>query len=144
MTVNIVLVIITFIGGATLGHTPLNVIQMIWCNLIMDILGAIALGTETYKKDEDVSVQNKSNRISRRDKILLPEMWRQIIIQGTYQIIVMMFIMYGGPFLFFKESFNPITAELRYTDGPMKGEPTDHLRLNTILFHTFVLMTLFN
>jgi len=76
MTVNIVLIIITFLGGATLGHTPLNVIQMIWCNLIMDILGAIALGTETYKKDEDVSVQNKSNRISRRDKILLPEMWR--------------------------------------------------------------------
>ena len=80
----------------------------------MDILGAIALGTETYKKDEDVSVQNKSNRISRRDKILLPEMWRQIFIQTIYQVIVMTFIMYGGPFLFFEDSFNPITATLRH------------------------------
>jgi|TARA_B110000305_G_C19344196_1_gene590778 Ca2+-transporting ATPase len=80
MTVNITVITITFIGGATLGHTPLNVIQMIWINLIMDILAAIALGTETFKRDDDVSVKNKSNRISRKDKILLPEMWRQIFI----------------------------------------------------------------
>lgn len=80
LTVNIVLVTVTFLGGATLGHTPLNVIQMIWTNLIMDILAAIALGTETYKKDVDVSIHNKSNRISRKDKILLPGMWRQIFI----------------------------------------------------------------
>jgi magnesium-transporting ATPase (P-type) len=144
LTVNIVLVTITFLGGMTLGHTPLNVIQMIWTNLIMDILAAIALGTETYKKDEDVSVHNKSNRISRKDKILLPEMWRQIFVQSAYQVIVMMFLMYAGPYLMFKESFNPITTPPRYADGPMKGQPTDYLRLNTIMFHTFVLMTLFN
>jgi Ca2+-transporting ATPase len=34
-----------------MGHTPLNVIQMLWVNLIMDVLGAIALGTEPAKKD---------------------------------------------------------------------------------------------
>lgn len=144
MTVNISVITITFIGGATLGHTPLNVIQMIWVNLIMDILAAIALGTETFKKDDDVSVKNKSNRISRKDKILLPEMWRQIFIQSTYQVFVMMLLMYGGPFLFFEKSFNPIKAELRYTEGPLKGEPTDQLRLNTMVFHTFILMNIFN
>ena len=144
MTVNIVLVTITMLGGATLGHTPLNVIQMIWCNLIMDILGAIALGTETYKKDDDVTVNNKSNRISRKDKILLPEMWRQIFIMSFYQVVVMTFLMYGGPFLLFEHSFNPVTAHFRYKDGEMKGEPTDKLRLYTIMFHSFILMTLFN
>lgn len=41
---------ITIIGGATIGHNPFNVIQMLWVNLIMDILGAIALGTEKYQK----------------------------------------------------------------------------------------------
>jgi magnesium-transporting ATPase (P-type) len=35
-------------GGATIGHKPLNVIQMLWTNLIMDILGAIAIGTEPF------------------------------------------------------------------------------------------------
>jgi len=46
----------------------------------MDILAAIALGTETYKKDSEVSVANKSNRISRKDKIMLPFMWRNIFV----------------------------------------------------------------
>lgn len=80
MTVNISMITMTFIGGATLGHTPLNVIQMIWINLIMDILAAIALGTETFKRDDAVNVANKSNRISRKERIMLPEMWRQIFI----------------------------------------------------------------
>ena len=55
-----------------------------------------------------------------------------------------MILMYGGPFLFFEKPFNPIEAQLRHTDGPLTGEPTDKLRLNTMVFHTFVLMTLFN
>jgi hypothetical protein len=42
-------------------------------NLIMDILGAIAIGTEPYKKDD------KTIRISRSQKIMMPEMWRLII-----------------------------------------------------------------
>lgn len=52
--------------------------------------------------------------------------------------------MYAGPFLLFKDSFNMITGEMRILDGPLKGEPTDKLRLHTIMFHSFILMTLFN
>lgn len=60
MTVNISIVFVTIVGGLFLGHTPLNVIQMLWINLIMDSLGAIAIGTEPYKKDlNTVSVENK-------------------------------------------------------------------------------------
>jgi len=51
MTVYISIVVVTIIGGLCLGHTPLNVIQMLWINLIMDSLGAIAIGTEPYKKE---------------------------------------------------------------------------------------------
>lgn len=144
MTVNISVITITFIGGATLGHTPLNVIQMIWINLIMDILAAIALGTEKFKKNEEVSIANKSNRISRKERIMVPEIWRQIFIQSAYQVTVILFLMFGGPFLFFKKSFNPITEPARYTKGPQNGQPTDKMRLDTMVFHTFVLMTLFN
>ena len=45
---NIVICFITVIGGI-FGHPPLNVIQMLWANLVMDILAAIALGTEPWK-----------------------------------------------------------------------------------------------
>lgn len=73
LTINIVIVVITIIGGLTMGHVPLNVVQMLWVNLIMDTLGAIAIGTEPYKKTD-----SRSSRISRKDKIVLKEMWRQV------------------------------------------------------------------
>jgi len=72
MTMNISLVFITIVGGLTLGKPPLNIVQMLWCNLIMDVLGAIALGTEPYNKNSTA----ESHRISRKDKLFLPEMWR--------------------------------------------------------------------
>ena len=70
LTINVVLCFITILGGATIGHPPLNGVQMLWCNLIMDVLGAIALGTEPYRKDQT------GPRISRKDCIMNPELWR--------------------------------------------------------------------
>jgi magnesium-transporting ATPase (P-type) len=107
---------------------------MLWTNLIMDILGAIAIGTEPYKKN-----QGKSNRISRRDKILLAEIWRQVLVQALFQILVMMFLMFAGPFVMFPESFNPASMPPRIDE-----KPTNRLVLDTICFHTFILMNLFN
>jgi magnesium-transporting ATPase (P-type) len=48
------LCIIVLLSGATLGRSPLNVVQLLWTNLIMDILGAIAIGTEPYQKDKQL------------------------------------------------------------------------------------------
>ena len=42
--------------------------------------------------------------------------------------------------IFFEKSFNLIYTPLRNKDG----EPTDRLVLDTICFHTFILMNLFN
>jgi len=54
-------------GGVSLGYTPLNVLQMLWINLVMDILASIALCTEPYQKDKNGA------RISRRHPLMLPE-----------------------------------------------------------------------
>lgn len=69
LTINLVICFITIIGGCTTGKTPLNIIQMLWVNLIMDVLGAIALGTES-PGNENIS------RISRKDGIINAVMWR--------------------------------------------------------------------
>jgi magnesium-transporting ATPase (P-type) len=135
LTINIVICFMTILGGLTLGRTPLNVIQMLWVNLIMDILGAIAIGTEPYQKED-----KQMNRISRKDKIMTPEMWRQIIGHSVYQILVMMILMYFGVFMFFDKTFNLVTAK-SYDDD---GKQTGRLVLDTILFHTFILLNLFN
>jgi len=133
---NVVICVITIIGGFTIGVPPLNVIQMLWANLIMDILGAIAIGTEPYKNDDS----GTSNRISRKDNIIKPEMMRTIICHAIYQIVVLLVLMFFGQMIFFSESFNLVSTP--YRDAA--GEPTNRLVLNTICFHTFILMNLFN
>lgn len=72
----------------------------------MDVLGAIALGTEAPRVGAD-------SRISRKDKIITPVLWRNIIMMSLYQIIIMLIFMYFGQMMFFKKSFNLVTAPLR-------------------------------
>jgi len=102
---------------------------MLWCNLIMDVLGAIALGTEPYRKD------HTGPRISRKDFIMNPELWRQIVLHSIYQILVMVVLMYFGNSMFATQPFNLITEP---KDSP------DRKTVDTICFHTFILMSLFN
>lgn len=135
LTVNISLCFVMLLGGFSLGHPPLNVVQMLWLNLLMDVLAAIALGTEPFKDDS-----RETRRISRRDEVMLPEMWRQVTVQATYQILVMMMLMYFGGLMFVTEGVNLIHAPIRNPDGT----GTARLKIDTICFHTFVLMNLFN
>jgi len=61
--------------------------------------------------------------------------------QAIYQIIVMCVLMFCGQLIFFEESFNIITE----LDSPTKDEKVnDRMRLNTMCFHTFMLMNMIN
>lgn len=113
---------------------------MLWVNLIMDILGAIALGTEPARKECQVSEENKQKRVSRSDKIMLKEMWRQILIQVCYQVLVMIILMYFGGLIFFGGEIDLVYTPLRNKNG----QPTNRMTLDTIIFHTFVIMNLLN
>lgn len=125
-TVSISMLVTCFISGVTLGNLPFNVIQMLWINLVMDILAAIALGTgcDSIKK----------GRISRKEKVFEAGMWRQIIVQSFYQIIVNLVIVYFGGMMIGKE-YNLVTTDPR---NPGK------VLTDTFLFHTFFMMTMFN
>jgi Ca2+-transporting ATPase len=46
LSVNIVCLVIVFIGGATLGNSPFSIIQLLWINLIMDTFAAIGIASE--------------------------------------------------------------------------------------------------
>lgn len=45
LTVNFVALTVTFIGSAVMKQSPVNAIQLLWINLIMDSLAAMALAT---------------------------------------------------------------------------------------------------
>lgn len=145
MTINVVLCFYVFLMGATTGQSPLNVIQLLWANLIMDVLGAIAICTEPPRKqrvlkegeDQESGVEE---RISRKDRIINLSMWRSILGQAAYQLLVLTFLSYFGTLIFFDQSFNIVTEPL--LDD--KYNPTSRMTMNTIIFHTFILMNLFN
>lgn len=46
LTINLVALTMIFLGGITIGDSPFNVIQLLWMNMVMDTLAAIALATE--------------------------------------------------------------------------------------------------
>jgi Ca2+-transporting ATPase len=133
-TVNIVAVSLVFISGATLGSSPLNVIQLLWINMVMDTLAAIALATEPPHPTE-----LKKERVRRHDKIFTPVMYRNIFGQAIYQFLVVIILLYFAP-LMFDIRYDYIYDEAYFVNG----NPTNRLYHYTLIFHTFMLMQLFN
>lgn len=74
LTANIVAIFMALIGGIFLGDSPLNSVQMLWVNLIMDTFAAMALATEPPK--EDII---KGKPYPKNDNIITPIMWRNIL-----------------------------------------------------------------
>lgn len=128
LTVNIVAMFIAFIGGVVIGESPLTTVQLLWVNLIMDTFAALALATEPPKPE---LLDEKPH--GRDDKIVTSIMWRNVIGQAIYQIIVLCVLLFLGDTILGVEKRQPGT---RWT--PENGV---HF---TIIFNTFVMMQVFN
>ncbi|EFA79639.1 P-type ATPase [Heterostelium album PN500] len=129
LTVNFVAVTMAIIGAITDGESPLRPIQMLWVNLIMDTLGALALATEP-------PTEKLFDRLpyGRYDSLITRRMWRNIIGQTIYQLSFLFAIMYGAPTL------------VKLFDLPAYSHWTLHDKLvyHTIIFNTFVFCQFFN
>jgi Ca2+ transporting ATPase len=91
LTVNMVALIMAFSGAAILKESPLNPIQMLWVNLIMDTLASLALATEP---PNDELLFRKP--YSRFESLITADMWKNIISQGCLQIIILGTILFKG------------------------------------------------
>jgi len=109
--------------------TPLNAIQLLWINLIMDSMGALALATE---EPEDSLLDRMP--VGRTQGLISPIMWRNILVQATYQLIVLFGILFRGDIFFGPDGYN-----LRKGESFMQSRP--HY---TILFNAFVWCQIFN
>ena len=130
LTTNIVAVFMTLLGGLILKDSPLNAIQMLWVNLIMDSFASLALATED---PTDKLLDRKP--YSRDASILTPMMLLNIFSQSIFQIIVLTVIIFYGDYLF----------------GVPSDRELEHFMWNnvngyhfTIFFNIFVFMQVFN
>jgi len=95
LTTNIVAVFMTFLGGIILKDSPLNAIQMLWVNLIMDSFASLALATE----DPNDSLLDRKP-YSRDASILTPMMKLNIVSQAIFQITTLTIIIFYGDYIF--------------------------------------------
>uniref|UniRef100_A0A183BHI8 Calcium-transporting ATPase n=1 Tax=Globodera pallida TaxID=36090 RepID=A0A183BHI8_GLOPA len=127
LTVNIVAVFTAVVSACTISDSPLKAVHMLWLNLIMDTLASLALATEmpTVELLERKPYGRKKSLISRT-------MIRNILCHAVYQFAILMLLLFKGP-----ELLNVDTG----IDAPIYSPPSVHF---TIIFNSFVLMTLFN
>jgi magnesium-transporting ATPase (P-type) len=133
ITVTVVCVFVVLVGGTTLGESPFNVVELLWINMVMDTLAALALATEPPVKDQFQAKLKKS------DKIILPVMVRNIMGQSIYMIMVMMTLLYFGP-LMFGINYDYVNTSF-YGDDYSSTNKQLHY---TLMFQTFMMMQLFN
>lgn len=97
------------------GNAPLTAVQLLWVNMIMDTLGALALATEPPNND-----LMKRMPVGRKGNFISNVMWRNILGQSLYQFSVIWFLQTRG-----KETFQLYS-------------PYSDLILNTLIFNAFV------
>jgi magnesium-transporting ATPase (P-type) len=88
LTVNLVALLLVFFGAVLGFEEPINAVQMLWVNLVMDTLGALALGTEPPIKE---LLERKPYK--RTASLISIPMRRNILIQSLFQLAVLFFLM---------------------------------------------------
>ncbi|KAL3316200.1 ATPase, Ca transporting, plasma membrane [Cichlidogyrus casuarinus] len=129
LTVNVVAVISAFVGSCIITESPLKAVQMLWVNLIMDTLASLALATE--QPTEELLERAPYGRTK---PLINQAMWKNIIGQSIYQLTVLCYLIWHGEVLLDVDS-----GRASPEDHP--SGPTEHF---TVIFNTFVMMTLFN
>lgn len=119
LTVNVVALTLTFVSAVTGMEPPLNAVMMLWVNLIMDTMGALALGTEP---PSPTLLQRKPYK--RNASLISNKMWRHIFFQFVFQMAVLSYLL-----LYCVEDFQTSYGSQQ------------HL---TIVFNTFVFCQVFN
>ncbi|KAF7730071.1 hypothetical protein EC973_003017 [Apophysomyces ossiformis] len=119
LTVNVTAVLLTFISAvaSTKQKSVLTAVQLLWVNLIMDTFAALALATDPPTPE---LLQRAPE--PRSAPLITLKMWKMIIGQAIFQVIVTLVLLYSDVLHYSSES----------------------VVLQTIVFNTFVFCQIFN
>ena len=124
ITVNITACLLTFVSAvASLDNHPvLTAVQLLWVNLIMDTLAALALATD--KPDENFLRRKPAGR---HTPLIMVCMWKMILGQAMTQLAVTFILHFAGHKLFFGER----------TLNDQEKQQLDALTFNTFVWLQF-------
>lgn len=113
LTVNVVALTLTFLSAVRGRAPPLNAVMMLWVNMIMDTMGALALGTEPP------ALTLLDRRPYKRNASLISNtMLRNILMQFILQLALLAYLLFDG-----------------HADFGVEEESRAHF---TIIFNSFV------
>ncbi|MED6216509.1 Calcium-transporting ATPase 10, plasma membrane-type [Stylosanthes scabra] len=116
--------VINVIAAFSSGDVPLNTVQLLWVNLIMDTLGALALATEP--PTDHLMYRDP---MGRREPLISNIMWRNLLIQAIYQVSVLLILNFRG--------ISILKLTHKSSDNALKVK-------DTLIFNAFVLCQVFN
>jgi Ca2+-transporting ATPase len=123
VTVNITAVLLTFISAVSSDseESVLTAVQLLWVNLIMDTMAALALATDP--PTESILDRKPDPKSA---GLITVTMWKMIIGEAIYQLAITLLLYFG--------------AEKILSYGTQKEVE----RIPTLVFNTFVWMQIFN
>jgi Ca2+-transporting ATPase len=119
LTANFAALAVVFVAALAQRDLPLTAVQLLWVNLIMDTLAALALATEPPMPE---LLERKP--YGRYDPLISSIMYRNIVGQSLFQVATVLSIMFAAPVV-------------------LDMEPDSRV-VTTICFNTFVWCQLFN
>ncbi|PON73837.1 P-type ATPase [Parasponia andersonii] len=117
LTVNVAALVINFVASVSSGKVPLTAVQLLWVNLIMDTMAALALATE-----QPTNELMEKPPVGRKEPLITRIMWRNVIAHALFQVTVLLTLQFKGRSIF----------------------GVDEKVKNTLIFNTFVLCQVFN
>ncbi|KAI9698971.1 MAG: hypothetical protein M1836_003160 [Candelina mexicana] len=123
VTVNITAVVLTFVSAVSNDQeeSVLKAVPLLWINLIMDTLAALALATDPPA----LSILNRKPE-PRSAPLITLTMWKMIIGQSIFQLVVTFILYFAGIRIFGYST------------------PREIAQHSTLVFNTFVWMQIFN
>ncbi|XP_070667419.1 putative calcium-transporting ATPase 13, plasma membrane-type [Malus domestica] len=117
LTINVATLVVNFVTAASAGEVPLTAVQLLWVNLIMDTMAALALATDKPTKE-----LMEKPPVGQTDPVITNIVWRNLLTQALFQIVVLLILQIKGRSIFgVSEKVN-----------------------NTLIFNIFVLCQVFN
>ncbi|KAJ8760695.1 hypothetical protein K2173_017721 [Erythroxylum novogranatense] len=119
LTINVAAFVLIFITAVSFGEVPLTAFQILWVNVIVDIVAALAL----FNAQPSDDLMLRGPPVNQSQLLMISTlMWINLSVQAFYQVIVLLTLLFKGTQVF------GLTEKVTHT----------------LVFNTFVLCQVFN
>ncbi|GFH22863.1 flagellar associated protein, calcium-transporting ATPase, partial [Haematococcus lacustris] len=140
LSVNLVAMISAVVGSLYGGVAPLNVLQLLWVNMIMDTMAALALATE----EPYVELLDEKPH-GRHEALITGTMYYHMITAAMYKLFWLFVCLYAVPVLFKPYAYDALSsAQGQLSDELDKDVLASHKPSLSLLFNIFIMAQVAN